>query len=149
MSCHSSFRLLARAFALVALLAVAVHAAPALATTYTVSNTNDSGPGSLRQALLDANNHAGADTIWFIIGTGAQTISPTSKPIPIRIRARRQSCPRSRLESPARSEANDTNAAGTLGHEEPAIRRERDRPRRLEAARDELHVLDDGRTDPR
>ena len=79
MSCHSSFRLLARAFALVALLAVAVHAAPALATTYTVSNTNDSGPGSLRQALLDANNHAGADTIWFIIGTGAQTISPTSK----------------------------------------------------------------------
>ena len=35
------------------------------ATTYTVTNTNDSGAGSLRQALDDANNNAGADIIVF------------------------------------------------------------------------------------
>jgi Calx-beta domain len=47
------------------------------ATTFTVINTNDSGPGSLRQAMLDANAAAGADTIVFNIpGAGAHTISP-------------------------------------------------------------------------
>ncbi len=49
-----------------------------LLTTYTVSNTADSGGGSLRQAILDANGHAGADTIAFSIGTGPQSIAPTS-----------------------------------------------------------------------
>lgn len=33
--------------------------------TFTVTNTNDSGTGSLRQAILDANAAAGADTIVF------------------------------------------------------------------------------------
>jgi hypothetical protein len=33
--------------------------------TYTVTNTNDSGAGSLRQAIVDANANAGADTIAF------------------------------------------------------------------------------------
>jgi hypothetical protein len=33
--------------------------------TFTVTNTNDSGAGSLRQAVLDANAAAGADTIVF------------------------------------------------------------------------------------
>jgi hypothetical protein len=33
------------------------HPTPAYADTYTVTNTNDSGPGSLRQAMLDANAH--------------------------------------------------------------------------------------------
>ncbi|MBN1678737.1 MAG: hypothetical protein JW966_00500 [Anaerolineae bacterium] len=35
------------------------------AATFTVSNTNDSGPGSLRQAIIDANGNAGADDIVF------------------------------------------------------------------------------------
>jgi titin len=34
-----------------------------------VTNTLDSGAGSLRQAITDANNHAGADTIEFSIDT--------------------------------------------------------------------------------
>jgi hypothetical protein len=40
-----------------------------------VTNTADSGAGSLRQAITDANANAGADTINFAIGTGPQTIS--------------------------------------------------------------------------
>ena len=47
---------------------------------YTVSNTSDSGPGSLRQAILDANSHAGADAIAFNIpGTGVRTIALASE----------------------------------------------------------------------
>src|SRR5689334_18927313 len=33
--------------------------------TFTVLNTNDTGSGSLRQAVIDANGSAGADTIVF------------------------------------------------------------------------------------
>ena len=44
-----------------------------------VSSTNDSGPGSLRQAILNANSHGGTDTIAFDISSGGvQTIQPTS-----------------------------------------------------------------------
>jgi hypothetical protein len=43
-----------------------------------VTNTNDSGPGSLRQAILDANARAGTDLITFSIGSGLQTIAPTA-----------------------------------------------------------------------
>ena len=50
-------------------------------TTFTVVNTADSGAGSFRQAILDANANPGADTITFDIGTGRQTISPAS-PLP-------------------------------------------------------------------
>jgi hypothetical protein len=47
------------------------------AATFTVTNTNDSGAGSLRQAITDANNTAGADTITFnISGAGVHTITP-------------------------------------------------------------------------
>jgi len=47
--------------------------------TYSVDNTNDSGAGSLRQAILDANAHAGTDAISFNIpGSGVHTITPTS-----------------------------------------------------------------------
>ncbi len=34
-------------------------------TTYVVTNTNDSGVGSLRQAIIDANNDPGVETIIF------------------------------------------------------------------------------------
>src|SRR5262245_1439745 len=47
-----------------------------LLSTFTVLNTNDSGPGSLRQAILDANANPGADTIAFAInGTGVHKIT--------------------------------------------------------------------------
>src|SRR5262249_12369972 len=52
-------------------------------STFVVSNTGDSGPGSLRQAILDANASAGASTIAFDIGDGGgQTIVPAS-PLPL------------------------------------------------------------------
>jgi hypothetical protein len=52
------------------------------AATYTVANTADSGAGSLRQAILDANANPGADTINFnIIGSGFHTIAPLA-PLP-------------------------------------------------------------------
>ncbi len=55
---------------------------PVHALTVTVTNTNDAGPGSLRQAIVDANTNPGLDTITFSIGGGgAQTITPlTSLP---------------------------------------------------------------------
>jgi Calx-beta domain/Immunoglobulin I-set domain len=49
-------------------------AAPVFAA-FTVTNTNDSGAGSLREAILDANATAGADTIDFALGTGFPTIT--------------------------------------------------------------------------
>ncbi len=51
----------------------------AAATTWTVPNVNDSGPGSLRQAITNADNGSGGDTIAFDIpGTGPFIISPAS-----------------------------------------------------------------------
>jgi hypothetical protein len=48
-------------------------------TTFFVTNTNDSGAGALRQAILDANASAGADVIDFnISGSGVQTIKPST-----------------------------------------------------------------------
>ncbi|MGH9838271.1 MAG: hypothetical protein ACREEM_05760 [Blastocatellia bacterium] len=49
------------------------------AATYTVTNTNDSGSGSLRQAITDANNNPGADRIEFRIGSGEKTINLLSE----------------------------------------------------------------------
>ncbi len=49
-----------------------------LLSTYLVTNTNDSGAGSLRQAILDSNGNPGMNTIDFSIGSGVQTISPAS-----------------------------------------------------------------------
>jgi hypothetical protein len=54
-------------------------AATAQANNFTVTNTNDSGAGSLRQAIGDANSNPGADTISFnIVGAGVQTINLTA-----------------------------------------------------------------------
>jgi uncharacterized repeat protein (TIGR01451 family) len=53
-----------------------------LLSTFLVKNTNDSGPDSLRQAILNANSNAGADVINFAIpGSGVQKITP-STPLP-------------------------------------------------------------------
>jgi CSLREA domain-containing protein len=49
---------------------------------FAVTNTADSGAGSLRQAILDANANPGGDTISFNIpGAGVHTITPTT-PLP-------------------------------------------------------------------
>ena len=51
----------------------------ASAATFTVTNTDDDGPGSLRQAVRDANAAPGTDTIAFNIpGAGPHTIRPAS-----------------------------------------------------------------------
>ena len=50
------------------------------AATFTVTNSDDSGAGSLRQAILDANANPGLDTIGFNIpGAGVHTISPLTE----------------------------------------------------------------------
>ena len=49
-------------------------------TTFPVTNTNDGGAGSLRQAINDANGNSGLDTIAFNIpGTGLHTITPVTQ----------------------------------------------------------------------
>jgi hypothetical protein len=52
----------------------AVVATPAGAVTFQVTNTNDSGPGSLRQAVMDANLAPGPDAISFAV-TGTITLT--------------------------------------------------------------------------
>lgn len=49
---------------------------PTFAATYSVVSTDDDGPGTLRQAIIDANANAGPDTIAFAIpGGGVHTIA--------------------------------------------------------------------------
>ncbi|MBN4081764.1 T9SS type A sorting domain-containing protein [bacterium AH-315-C07] len=53
-----------------------------IANTYLVTNTNDSGSGSLRQAIINANNNGSTDVIEFnISGMAPHTIMPLS-PLP-------------------------------------------------------------------
>jgi hypothetical protein len=50
-----------------------------LPSTFVVRTTDDAGPGSLRQAILDANATPGSNEIDFAIGDGgAQTIRPST-----------------------------------------------------------------------
>ncbi len=59
--------------------AVLLAGRPVAAATFTVTNTSDTGAGSLRQAITDANTAAGADTIVFAIpGAGLHTITLAS-----------------------------------------------------------------------
>ena len=75
------------AFACLALL----RPSTARSNTYVVTNTADTGAGSLRQAITDANANPGADTINFNIpgsdpgcdGSGVCTIAPTSGDLPV------------------------------------------------------------------
>jgi hypothetical protein len=52
---------------------------PPPTTKWVVTNTNDAGTGSLRQAILSANANPGKDTITFNIpGGGVHTIMPVT-----------------------------------------------------------------------
>jgi hypothetical protein len=55
-------------------LTLSVGAPAAYAATFTVTNLNDSGPGSLRQAIIDANTTPGPDTVTFTV-TGTITLT--------------------------------------------------------------------------
>ena len=50
----------------------------AIANTYVVTSTADAGPGTLRQAILDANANPGADTIVFLIAMAGNTFEGVS-----------------------------------------------------------------------
>ena len=70
---------------ILATLVFAVTAPYANADTFTVTDTNDSGPGSLRQSILDSNTDqiGGPNTIDFnIVGSGPFVITPLF-PFPI------------------------------------------------------------------
>jgi Right handed beta helix region len=78
--------LVARAMVVAVLLAIVGAGAGGVSASagavFTVTTGADSGAGSLRQAILDANGTAGRDAIQFSIGTGAQTIAVTSGALP-------------------------------------------------------------------
>src|SRR6185436_5586456 len=63
----SKAAVLVSSMALLALMAIALTTATkrVSAANFTVTNRDDSGDGSRRQAILDANANAGADTIDF------------------------------------------------------------------------------------
>ena len=73
------------------------------AATFTVTNTSDSGIGSLRQAILDANVVLGPDsTVFDIPGPGVHT---TAVPSP---------CPRSPRTSPLTATRRDSYTRGQM-----------------------------------
>ena len=68
-----------KAAVLAAVFVAAVGASSATAATFTVTNTNDSGAGSLRRAIQNANGTAAADVVAFNIpGAGVHSIGLTS-----------------------------------------------------------------------
>ena len=74
--------LMGAALAASVVIVAVVLASPAWAATYTVTNDADSGAGSLRQAMIDANATTGVeDTINFDLGSAA-TITLTSGQLP-------------------------------------------------------------------
>src|SRR6478609_7407154 len=61
------------------ILAALAAGASVRAATFTVSSSADSGPGTLRQAILDANASPGPDLIAFdVSGAGVHTLIPAS-----------------------------------------------------------------------
>jgi len=65
-------------FAFVLLITLSATVKPVSAGTITVTNTNNTGPGSLRQALLDANS---GDTIEFDSSLSGHTITVEGDPL--------------------------------------------------------------------
>lgn len=51
--------------------------------TYFVTTNSDSGPGSLRQAIIDANGNLGADVIEFNVGGGGAQSITVSTDLPV------------------------------------------------------------------
>jgi Ca2+-binding RTX toxin-like protein len=67
----------------ISLLVLLAFAAPAKAADFTVTNLNDSGPGSLRQALADASASGESDRVLFASGlTGTVTLTSAELQIP-------------------------------------------------------------------
>src|ERR1019366_1087700 len=61
----------------ISLVVLAASMAACPAATFTVTSTNDSGPGSLRQALLDVNASPGPHAVQFNFpGSGVHTLAP-------------------------------------------------------------------------
>src|SRR5262245_56738668 len=72
----SAFRSPGR-LAVAAALGAHLFSAAALAANFTVTNTNDGGAGTLRQAILDATAAGGTNRIEFAIpGAGVKRIAP-------------------------------------------------------------------------
>lgn len=53
-------------------------ACASFAATFSVTSTNENGPGTLRQAILDANASPGPDIVAFNIASGGRSIFPTN-----------------------------------------------------------------------
>src|SRR5437868_1746151 len=66
-------------FAAVATLAIA---RPGTAANFNVTNSNDSGAGSFRQALVDSNTLGGSNTITFSGAAAGSTVTITSGDLP-------------------------------------------------------------------
>jgi parallel beta-helix repeat protein len=63
-------------------LAVLLFSTSARSATFTVVSTADSGVGSFRQAILDANATAGADTIHFNVAPGGHVVVAPASQLP-------------------------------------------------------------------
>ncbi len=104
--------------------------AAARAATFTVTNTNDSGAGSLRDAITQANTAAGADTIAFNVsgagcsGSGVCTITPASllpfitTPITIDGYTQPGASPNTNAQGPLNTVLKIVISAATLGPNE-------------------------------
>lgn len=75
------YKLIFVANLVLSVLAVPFQRAFGASCTITVTNNNDSGSGSFRQSLIDANNATGVDVMCFSIGSGVKTI-PVSSSFP-------------------------------------------------------------------
>ena len=87
------------------------------AVTFVVTTTNDSGPGSLRQAIINSNLNLGStNQISFAIpGTGPFTIAPTSLLPDIVVPAVIDATTQSGFAGTPIVELNGANSSGAAG----------------------------------